>query len=131
MASTKMPVTAISLKLPTDLLERLRARATAEGTSVSAILIDGAAASDGALVRVAELEAKVASLTEALAKARKVAQSLMPMADRKPERGDGKMVAVFKMVAELMPVAGDQFPEQETWWQKKQRTNAAKAPRGG
>lgn len=42
----------------------------------------------------------------------------MPMADRKPERGSGKMVA------DLLPVAGDQFPETLTWWQKQQIAKA-------
>lgn len=61
-----MSTKAISLKLPIELLERLRARATTEGTSVSAILIEGVAGNDGATVRVAELQATVKEMETAI-----------------------------------------------------------------
>lgn len=119
---------SITVRLSDELHEQLKERATALGQSVSALVISRLTASEIAPVvsgavagpdpRIATLAAEVATLTEALVKSRKVAQSLMPMADRKPERGSGKIVA------DVLPVAGDQFPKQLTWWQKQQATKA-------
>ena len=49
----------VTLKMTTELRDRLKARATAEGTSVSALLIDGVSGAFKPAPRVAELEATV------------------------------------------------------------------------
>ncbi len=102
-----MSTKAISLKLPTELLDRLKAKAEASGTTVTALLIDGVTGDAKRDPRVAELEAALVAQKALTAKWQKAAQSVMPMVDR-------------KRVADLLPVAGDQFPEQMTWWQKQQ-----------
>lgn len=119
-APTKQQVNA---RLPSDLIEWMAAQDGSQTDVIVRALRALKGDGDGLTLVpvpgvVAELEAKVASLTEALAKSRKVSQSLMPMADRKPEKASGKLVA------DVLPVTGDQFPEQETWWQRQQRIKA-------
>lgn len=114
MAGTSTKTKPVAARVPVDLADWMETQGKAGDVIVQALT----ALRAGGVIhsREAELEAKVASLTEALAKSRKVSQSLMPMADRKPEKASGKLVA------DVLPVTGDQFPEQETWWQRQQRT---------
>ena len=119
----------ISLKMPSEVRDRLKDRATGEGATTSALVLravqvmlegDGDAKVHEPDPRVAELETALAGQKALTAKWQKAAQSVMPMADRKPEKPIGKLVA------DALPLAGDQFPEQETWWQKQQRLKAKK-----
>ena len=126
----------VAARVPLDLAEWVAAqpysqselvvralRALRDGPPAGAVL-------DGHLVperqaRVSELETALAGQKVLTEKWRKAAQAVMPMADRKPERGSSKLVA------DVLPVAGDQFPEQLTWWQKQQLANAGKAKKAG
>ena len=127
---------SITVRLPDDLHEWLTAQSGKQSETVLRALRalrDGPPAGavlDGHLVpelqaRVSELETALAGQKALTEKWRKAAQAVMPMADRKPERGSGKLVA------DVLPVVGDQFPEQLTWWQKQQLANAGKAKKAG
>lgn len=59
-----MSTKAISLKLPIELHERLKAEAEAAGTTVTALLIEGVSGSTEPDPRVAELEATLATVTK-------------------------------------------------------------------
>lgn len=52
----------VTLKMMAELRDRLKARAAADGTSVSALLIEGVSAPSGDGQRLAELEAEVKRL---------------------------------------------------------------------
>jgi len=59
-----MSTKAISLKLPIELHERLKAEAEAAGTTVTALLIEGVSGAAKPDPRVAELEAALATMTK-------------------------------------------------------------------
>jgi hypothetical protein len=129
MAGTSTKTKVVGVRLPLDLLDWIETQGETKDVVIRALtaLKDGVTG-DGPDQRpvvlqtmVANLEAENARLTTERDKWRKLAQAAMPMAERKPEKGSGKLVA------DVLPVAGSQFPEQETWWQKQQRTNARKA----
>lgn len=98
------------MRLPVDLLEWIKTEAGGKAeviTRALQALKDGPPAGavlDGHLVP--ELQARVTELETALAgqkaltdKWRKAAQAVMPMADREPERGSGKLVADVQWLA--------------------------------
>ena len=124
----KTPTKAqVNVRLPIDLIEWIATQAGSQTDVITAALTnlrDGPVIIDGG-ERIAELEQALADQKALTAKWQKAAQAVMPMADRKPEKASGKLVA------DVLPVAGDQFPEQETWWQKQQLANAGKARKAG
>lgn len=127
MSETKL----FNFRLSIELMDAVKAKAgkTSMTDVVTSLLADWLAPAAQAVdPRIEELGALVDAQRELRLKAeadrdkwRKLAQASMPMAERKPEKPTGKLVA------DVLPVAGDQFPKQLTWWQKQQ---AAKAKAG-
>jgi hypothetical protein len=73
-----MSTKAISLKLSVELLDRLKAKAEADGTTVTALLIEGVSGSTKPDPRVAELEAALATMTKDRDRWRQMAHEPMP-----------------------------------------------------
>ena len=123
----KTPTKAqVNVRLPIDLIEWIATQAGSQTDVITAALTnlrDGPVIIDGG-ERIAELEQALADQKALTAKWQKAAQAVMPMADRKPE----KAANLGKLVADALPVAGDQFPEQLTWWQKQQLAKAKAKP---